>query len=249
MSFEPRWVMGGFNPKHGAWGLLLILSLGACARSVRAPDSSGAVSRTLPSSAASEGAAIKRSRCEGGIVSAASGGPRYLGLRLISVEGSGCDLTDGPDSSPDLSPDGSMVLFNSEESDSTEVIDLGDGRRWTLLPFRVGATSWSPDSRSIVFVPPTYSGSRHDLYVTDVGGSEPRLLASTRFVETEPVWSSPRNLREISERSGKLRRGSGGVRRSCAGWAHLMNDHSREVTVRPGAGRSRGCVQCPVRLR
>jgi hypothetical protein len=31
--------------------------------------------------------------------------------------------------------------------------------------------------------------------------------------------------------------------------ANHRNAHSREVTVRSGAGRSRGCVQCPVRLR
>jgi hypothetical protein len=60
-----------------------------------------------------------------------------------------------------------------------------------------------------------------------------------------------RDLRGISERSPRPepKECDSRVPERDVKHANHRNAHSREVTVRSGAGRSRGCVQCPVRLR
>lgn len=126
--------------------------------------------------------------CGGELVHDVYRGARYLGLRTVTTTGEVCRLTEGKDHSPVVSPDGSLVVFNSDASDTTDVIDLSAGLRWTILPFQVGGASWSPDSRAIAYVPPTLGG-RSGLYVIDVRSGESRSLAQTASIEMQPEWS------------------------------------------------------------
>jgi len=89
-----------------------------------------------------------------------------------------------------LSPDGLWLLVPTPD-DGTWLVSLdGRGRR-QISPERLTAT-WSPDSRRIVFTGERGPHEREqdkEIYVQDVVGGEPRLLARLPRSAAYPAWS------------------------------------------------------------
>jgi hypothetical protein len=82
-------------------------------------------------------------------------------------------------------------------------------------------------------------------YFADPGWLKTQKRLTAWFVGVPAVHPrSPRNLRDQNQKECDSRVPERDVKH-----ANHRNAPSREVTVRSGAGRSRGCVQCSVRLR
>jgi Tol biopolymer transport system component len=91
------------------------------------------------------------------------------------------------DDTPQLSPDGSKIAFESDRSGSAEVwICARDGANALQLTRLGGATGcprWSADSRRIVVE------SSDGVYVVDVAGGLPRRLTHDEWSHLMPSWS------------------------------------------------------------
>jgi serine/threonine protein kinase len=97
-----------------------------------------------------------------------------------------------PDSSPQYSPDGKRILFESFRSGvhSTWISDADGSNAVELLP-RAGASSgtasWSPDGQLVAF---EFNPDRNvDIYVIRVSGGKPICLANDSADDVSPTWS------------------------------------------------------------
>jgi Tol biopolymer transport system component len=96
------------------------------------------------------------------------------------------------DSSPQYSPDGRAVVFQSDRQGTMEIwISQADGSRpYQLTNFGRGHTGtprWSPDGKKVAF-DASVSG-QFQVYVVDAEGGEPRRLTQFRALAAIPSWS------------------------------------------------------------
>jgi Tol biopolymer transport system component len=96
------------------------------------------------------------------------------------------------DTSPQYSPDGRAVVFQSDRQGTMEIwISQADGSRpYQLTNFGRGHTGtprWSPDGKRVAF-DASVSGE-FQVYVVDAEGGEPRRLTQFRALAAIPSWS------------------------------------------------------------
>jgi TolB protein len=109
---------------------------------------------------------------------------------IMSPDGSSAmQLTDDPanDTDPAVSPDGSMIAFESDRSGTYQIYIMGnDGSGVTRLTTDGGsAPTWSPDGTKILF-----GGPGGDLWLMDADGTDPVQLTDTpAVVEMYSTWS------------------------------------------------------------
>jgi TolB protein len=101
----------------------------------------------------------------------------------------------GPDQTPVWSPDGKKISFIRPGTAATEVFVMNaDGSGIKQLTYlgkpHVGAMSWSPDSKRIVFmVGSSPNFDDYDLYVINSGGGAAARLTTDPASEAYPTWS------------------------------------------------------------
>jgi TolB protein len=122
----------------------------------------------------------------------AAGGPGEVGNELLTMAPDGSSmrtLMTGPfDRLPQWSPDGTRLLFIRERFEpefafETWVID-GDGSDAQFVATSDYDSVWSPDSTSIAF------SLFPQLYVADVGGGAPVLVAAGPALNAQPSWQA-----------------------------------------------------------
>jgi Tol biopolymer transport system component len=98
----------------------------------------------------------------------------------------------GRDGNPQVSPDGTQVLFESDRSGNSDlwVVPLagGEPRRLTDSPMHDGTGRWSPDGRTIVFVS-SRGGGRSNLYTMPAAGGTATALTDWAGGAHLPAWS------------------------------------------------------------
>jgi Tol biopolymer transport system component len=98
------------------------------------------------------------------------------------------------DMSPEFSPDGSRIVFNSTRSGSYEIWMCDrDGRNQVQLTAfagpHAGSPRWSPDGRRVAFDARSTRLSGADIYVIDIDARLPDRLTSEDSEEITPCWS------------------------------------------------------------
>jgi len=96
------------------------------------------------------------------------------------------------DSSPQMSPAGDVLAFQSWRSGTQEIwtcaADGSNPVQLTNQGAAAGSPSWSSDGRLIAF-DARPQGFPH-IYITDIGGASPRALTSGDFNDIVPSWSA-----------------------------------------------------------
>ena len=97
------------------------------------------------------------------------------------------------DRDPHISPDGKYIAFLSGRSGSSEVwVCDRDASNPVQLTFfggsRIGRTSWSPDSRRIVF--DLRASGNAELYIVNGDGGPPRRFPTGTTNASNPFWSA-----------------------------------------------------------
>ena len=152
-----------------------------------------------------------------------SGNNEWITIRLVTDEGPGIfrrnvdgvdevRLTNGNDSEPRYSPNGSSVAFRRRASNgSTDIYTVDatqptDGvatsaNNMTNLTGDEYDFEWSPNSRHIVFV--TEKDGNSEIYSLDVETRENRRLTQNRLQDRLPRWSrSGGNILFVSDADG-----------------------------------------------
>jgi Tol biopolymer transport system component/DNA-binding winged helix-turn-helix (wHTH) protein len=110
------------------------------------------------------------------------------------------------DEDPQLSPDGTRIVFVSHRSGDMELwqSDADGSNPLQITSFKgewPGTPRWSPDGKWIVFDKVT--GSRHQIYVIDADGRNLRALTSGDYDNSGPSWSRDgQSIYFASRRSG-----------------------------------------------
>ncbi len=130
-----------------------------------------------------------------------------LGLGAPDASPEPVPVSTHEDREPALSPDSSRIAFVSSRSGTPEiwVSDASGGNARRLTSFggpQVGAPSWSPDGRSIVF--DARPAGHADLFLISIDGGTPTPIAPSPSNEVAPVFS-PEGSEVLfgSDRSGK----------------------------------------------
>ncbi len=94
------------------------------------------------------------------------------------------------DGHPEVSPDGSRILFYSDRDGNYELYIMnrnGSGiQRLTNHPAHDWNGSWSPDGKWIAFI--SNRDGDYEIYVIRSDGSGLRKITDNRFADTCPVW-------------------------------------------------------------
>ena len=102
---------------------------------------------------------------------------------------------------PQISPDGSKVLFNISEpnerkNDYTQKLFIYDGKK--VKPFTNGPhdgnASWSPDGKKIAFISKRSKDKGNDLLVIDVNGGEAQVVSHFDNGITSAKWLNSKAL-------------------------------------------------------
>ena len=95
------------------------------------------------------------------------------------------------DDGPQLSPDGSKIVFESVRSGIGEVWicdrDGANALQLTRFGGQTGTPRWSPDGRSIAF--DSDKAGQIDIYLLEVAGGLPRRLTPEASLDAVPSWS------------------------------------------------------------
>ena len=94
---------------------------------------------------------------------------------------------------PDISPDGSRLVFVSDRTGYSELWTVtpsgGDPRPVTSLKTLARHPRWAPDGQRLAFVGLEAGPNNHDLYVVDASGGGMRRLTEEPSTEQWPTWS------------------------------------------------------------
>ncbi len=134
-------------------------------------------------------------------------------IYIMKADGSGqTRLTSDPDvdQQPDLSADGTMIVFASSRDRVNDALDIfvmnSNGTGQTNLTNGAGsnnaAPAWSPTGDQIVFSRVT-SGNR-DIWVMDADGGNQTRLTTDAANDDLPAWSSDGRIAFTSDRDGDL---------------------------------------------
>ncbi|HSB16878.1 MAG TPA: hypothetical protein VLE22_20670 [Bryobacteraceae bacterium] len=130
-------------------------------------------------------------------------GPFSAGLaRPVKVVDS-----DGRDASPNVSRDGSRIVFSSTRSGTWEVWTCRSDGSGVFQVTRlgdtpVGSTRWSPDGKRIAF--DGQKPGHYDLFVVNADGSGLRQLTTESSTDVKPSWSKDgRWIYHTSNRTGE----------------------------------------------
>lgn len=108
--------------------------------------------------------------------------------------------------SPSWSPNGAQLAYVSFESRKPVIYvhDLASGKRRLVANFRGSnsAPAWAPDGRSLAATLSRDGGSQ--LFMVDAGGgAEPKRLAQSNSIDTEPVFTADgKTIFFVSDRGG-----------------------------------------------
>ena len=110
---------------------------------------------------------------------------------------------------PDWSPDGTKVVFASDQDNETGDLDLwvldtedGNVRRLTRDPTSDGAPDWSPDGTEIAFSRGEPGEDRKDIWILDVESREARQATDDPADDDAPDWSTTNRIAFESNRDG-----------------------------------------------
>ncbi len=96
------------------------------------------------------------------------------------------------DNSPQISPDGKKIAFQSTRSGNTEVwvCDANGSNAVQMTSFggpEVTTARWSPDSKRIAF--DSNAAGEYDIYVVDADGGKPKRMTTDPANDGNPSWS------------------------------------------------------------
>ncbi|PAU93638.1 hypothetical protein CK503_10815 [Aliifodinibius salipaludis] len=125
----------------------------------------------------------------------ASGSSRNFDIYIMSSDGSSpFRLTTDPayEFDPDVSPDGTKILFSSERDGNREIYTMdADGSNLTRITNNSTgdvAPTWSPDGSEIAFIS-NRDESTGELYTMNADGSSVQRLTNNSAYNDSPDWS------------------------------------------------------------
>lgn len=115
--------------------------------------------------------------------------PEYINIHRINSDGTGREqlTSDADQRAPDVSPDGSSIVYLSKISGNYDVWIMNtngsNNRRLTEDPGNEGNPSWHPDSSKIIY------SSNGDLWLINRNGTDKKQLTNDEFDNIDPVFS------------------------------------------------------------